>query len=306
MNGNWLVDELADSPSSSSCGFACSSGAISGPGLLCNTSNFSVPAEAGNVTWSLSPANAGTINQTGPVTMSVTRAPGYQGNVRVTAQINSESCGGAEIHKDVHFGNPEINGSTAIQGPAHLNDTQAGTFYISTTFVEHASSYDWVVISYDFPGANQYFTINNFNNGTAIITPNLDVPDGTYFAQLRITNACGYIPMERSFTVTNEIDQIYFSAFPNPSNGQLNIALKDPNLTKSSSKSSLNTSSPLGETVTVQLFNMQGVLIKQASFKSSELEKQQALFFDRVKNDIYTMRISSGSISEVHRIIIQK
>ena len=132
----------------------------------------------------------------------------------IVASTTSTKCGAADVIKTVYIGSPTPNQGTVVNGPDELASYQSGAFSLSNTNFNSALSYQWTVFSNVFPNADQYFQIQNQGNSTSVITPDGNAPTGYYTAQVRVTNSCGYYPLQKTFYVKKGPPQIFaFSVF---------------------------------------------------------------------------------------------
>ncbi|WP_046758675.1 T9SS type A sorting domain-containing protein [Kordia jejudonensis] len=298
-NGNWLATELNADPNDQDvfdCSFICDPDAISGPSLLCASANFSVGNATTTTTWTLNPANAGTIviNNNTDVTVNIT--PGFNGSVVITAAVASERCGNAILTKDVHFGRP--TGFASVTGDTDINPspTDSATFSVDTSNLTAFTTIDWVVFSNDFPNANQYFTFLNAANGaTTSIVAASNTPEGYYTIQARVANTCGFFPANKTFYVNEALpDQFFprmFTVYPNPTNGIVHIEL----IAMENNKSIRN------EAINGQLYDIYGGLKRTV-----KITNNAATFDTRgLATGVYILKVDCKNFIEHHQIIVK-
>ena len=299
-NGNWLVAELDDDPEFTDCSFVCAgSSLITGAGLICDSRTFIFQDGTPSITWSISPANAGSIsiNLLNPNQITVTRSNSYNGPATINANASSPKCGSNTITKNVWFGGPNINQSTSVSGPNNLDPGQTGLFSINTNNFNNASSFTWVLFSNQFPNASQHFTLNQVHNGLFTVKPDFDVPGGFYSVQARATNGCGFYPVSKTFYVeegdgipvlfrTSNIYKIY----PNPSSTAFNISLVDKK------QQPLDSENIFGE-----LLDLNGLFINKIEINDNNASVNAS----NLRKGIYILRIYYDGTFEGHQVIVE-
>jgi hypothetical protein len=217
-NGNWLAAELeVDQPGGAllvldDCSFVCDSeDAISGPIRLCSSGNYSIDSnEVTSVVWSLEPAHAGTTtaNIINP-TEVVVNNNSYNGFVTLIGTVQSIRCGNnIPVEKTIYFGRPTANGSISKTGDSslHPGPTDSAVFSVGTSNINALSSINWIVYSYSNQNASSFFNIQSLGSGSsAILRANQNTPPGNYVMQARLTNTCGFMPVNFSFSVTGTL-----------------------------------------------------------------------------------------------------
>jgi hypothetical protein len=96
-------------------------------------------------------------------------------------------------------------------GPTLLKWYQSGVFSTQNNNFPNHTAVQWVVFSYAFPNAGQYFqitpTVNNNFNVTVGVLPN--TPPGVYTVQCRVSNSCGTYYIDRTFNVEQGVPQFF-------------------------------------------------------------------------------------------------
>ncbi|WP_082113368.1 T9SS type A sorting domain-containing protein [Kordia jejudonensis] len=298
-NGDWLFAELNDNqnPIFTNCSMFCDEDLISGPGLVCNSAIYIINGldNFTTVTWTLDNPNSAIITGNNNAQITLTKAPGFNGFVTLTAQINSPRCGFVVRTKRIYLGVP--TGSPTISGDNDLNPgpTDSAVFSVNTNSVSSFSSINWTIFSYSFPNAIQYFTIQPTGNGkTIVVTANSNVPEGDYIVQARITNTCGFIPVDKEFHVNEggnaQFYPRFFTVSPNPSNGIINIQLKD------TSKTPQNQQEIQGE-----LYDIYGRFKEKVIISNYEAK----VITNRLTTGIYVLKIYMDKTVESHQIIVK-
>jgi hypothetical protein len=298
-NGDWLATELNTTTGDEeifNCSFFRENDPISGTSLICTSANYSVDVLNANIIWSLNPSAAGSITVNSSSAITVNRAFGYSGAVTLTAAIDSPTCGAALISKNIHFGNP--TGTARVTGDDDLNPspTDQAFFTVNTMNVNAFNSVTWTIFSHTFPNASQYFNIQTSSgNGTSVVVIAADdTPEGFYTAQARITNACGFLPANKTFYVNEKLpDQIFRSFFvvnPNPSKGNIHIQLK------STSRMPQNQ-----ETIQGELYDIYGRLKERVYISNYTAQ----LNTSRLVSGMYILKIYIDETVENHQVIVQ-
>jgi len=302
-NGDWLaveLDNIFGNEDTFNCTWSCDgSEAITGPGLICDSSNFTFQNGPTSISWSLTPSNAGSIsiNILNPNQITVTRSNSYNGPATINANASSPKCGSNTIPKNVWFGGPNVNQPTSVSGPNNLDPGQTGLFSINTNNFNNASSFTWVLFSNQFPNASQHFELNQVHDGLFTVKPDFDVPGGYYSVQARATNACGFYPVSKTFYVeegdgipvlfrTSNIYKIY----PNPSSTTFNISLVD------------KTQQPLdSENIYGELLDLNGLFMSRIDIN----DNKASVNANNLRKGVYILRIYYDGKSEGHQVIVE-
>ncbi|WP_040279308.1 T9SS type A sorting domain-containing protein [Psychroserpens damuponensis] len=307
-NGDWLAAELdvAIADFDFDCSFVCDENAISGSGLICNTATYSINStDITNIDWDITPVNAGTIteNINDVSQITITRAFGYSGTVTLSASVDTNRCGNdIPLSKTIHFGRPTANGSVLIFGDADLNPgpTDSAVFTVNTNNMQAWSSIDWVIYSGSYPNASINFNIQSTggSNKTVVVTADASTPEGSYYIQSRITNSCGYYPVDRVFYVNEAGDpQFYprmsnsYSVYPNPSKDIVNITSisDEKEQTKKDTK------------VSGELFDVLG----KSKLKVDMQHNKAQFSVARLNPGVYVLKIYLGEHIETHQVLVK-
>ncbi|TXE16326.1 T9SS type A sorting domain-containing protein [Psychroserpens burtonensis] len=308
-NGDWLAAELsAVIPNYNfDCTFICdNNGTISGPGLLCNTANYSVDIPAAtDIDWTITPANAATIteNMFDVTQITITRAGGYNGTVTLNASVDTNRCGNnISFNKTIHFGRLTVNGSVLVTGDSDLypGPTDSAVFTVNTSNVRVWNSIDWVIFSNSYPNASINFNIQSTggSGNTVVVTANSSTPEGNYTIQSRVTNSCGFYPVNKTFYVNEAGDpQFYprmatnYSVYPNPSKDIVHIDL----VTNEKEQTQENTK------VSGELFDVLG-----KSKLKVDMQRNGAQFnVSRLHPGVYVLKIYVGENIETHQVLVK-
>ncbi|TXD81042.1 T9SS type A sorting domain-containing protein [Subsaximicrobium wynnwilliamsii] len=302
-NGTWLATELDAAVGNEDvfdCSFVCGGeGTISGRGIICLSSNFSIGNATTTTTWSIVPANAGNITINSNTQITVNRAFGYNGSATLIANISSPDCGATSITKAVFFGAP--TGSASISGDDELNPGPADSafFNVNTNNVNSGAGVSWLVYSGTDQNAPLYFSLTPSGSGNSVVvTANEDTPEGDYYMQARISNSCGYLPANKMFHVNEGGVPQYFprtansySVYPNPSNTIVNVDLITAEVESTKSDT----------VISGELFDMLG----KPKLKI-ELQNNTAVFSVAPLNPgVYVLQIYLVNHMETHQILVK-
>jgi hypothetical protein len=123
-NGNWLIDELTETPDVVSCAFACNNAIkkIEGPESSCDTATFSFTSGYDNYFWDADGAAVSITNRYNNETV-ITRQNGFSGIVSLTLRVNSPKCGvgNTGYSKEIYVGAPHLDN-------AFTTELDSGTF----------------------------------------------------------------------------------------------------------------------------------------------------------------------------------
>jgi hypothetical protein len=310
-NGNWLADELeaespADYPVVENCSWACDSGssAIIGPGLICDAASFTFPHNSDNIEWSVEPSSAGSINVNPFDQNQITfnKSIFYLGSATLIADVSSVKCDDVTFSRDIWLGGPSTSVTTTISGPDDLDPGYTGIYNVSTGNFISVSSYDWFVISNDFPNAQQYFDTDQTSNGTFLVSPDFDVPGGHYTVQVRASNACGYYPISKTIYVEEGdgtpvitpvlfADSYLYKIYPNPSSSYFNVGLVD------SDEQPVSSNGIYGE-----LLDLNGLFVRNITINNNQAQVDAS----DLRKGVYILRIHYDNKIESHQVIIDR
>jgi hypothetical protein len=312
-NGNWLAAELEANipgntlPELPNCSFVCDENSIIGSGLVCNTATYSINSpEITNIDWTITPANAGTItvNMFDVTQMTITRAFGYNGSVTLNASVDTNRCGNnIPLNKTIHFGRPTANGSVQVTGDSDLNPgpTDAAVFTVNTSNVRAWDSIDWVIFSNSYPNASINFNIQSTGGSgkTVVVTAESYTPEGNYTIQSRLTNSCGFYPVNKTFYVNEAGDpQFYprlsssYSVYPNPSKDIVNIDFIQDQDFKEQTKEIK---------VSGELFDVLG----RSKLKIDMQNNGAQINVSRLNPGVYVLKIYLGANIETHQVLVK-
>jgi hypothetical protein len=312
-NGDWLAAELIGTDiETTDCSFVCSNTTISGNDTICSSGLYSVSVPINNditVLWSVNNANVILSNTTGNST-TVTNG-GFRGTVTLSATITSVRCdSNITITKNIHIGSPSQ--PTYLHGPAIVN-TGAIVNY-SAGKASGATSYTWW-LPYPFDVSNpiDYFA-QNWQMATTTgrqLTAMTGYAENSGYVQVMGVNECGRggakilfvqhgnggvgggaIPRadpqgKDIFTPSSEK---YFRIYPNPSNGIVNIVLKESN------------NKPLNQNeIQGKLFDLFGNIKRTVKI----INNTANLNTKGLVTGVYVLKIYRGETIESHQLIVK-
>ncbi|HNP67101.1 MAG TPA: T9SS type A sorting domain-containing protein [Aequorivita sp.] len=188
-NGNWLASELNlnDPNLVIDCSFFCDDQSINGPETICTTATYTIAApNTSNITWSVSPSNAGTFQGQGTNQGIFTLSPTYNGFFTISANAYNPDCGSKTITLEVFGGKPKIelewewdpNARRIFMELVGANGTDITKQGVT------ANNVYWQKINSGNGGT--------FSNGTGF-NKNVALPNNNSFVEIEITatNSCG-------------------------------------------------------------------------------------------------------------------
>ena len=222
---------------------------ISGPSLICTTSQYSIPnlPSGATVTWSSSNTSGLTINSGG----LATRVGSFNGAITLTASLNT--CSAIPITKNIYIGTPQkptVNfNSDVIISPGQ------GVVIIAYSTGGDPNQYSWR-FSKVSGNYNNGIDIGSNNNSTTCTVEGLNA--GSYKVFVKALNSCGiYSPEEYVYIKVKQNGGGALVVYPNPAAEQLTVAMIDSSW---SNPISLSAQSTYQET-------SQNAIIESADFK---------------------------------------
>jgi hypothetical protein len=183
---------------------------VTGSNSLCSSAMYSVsnlPSDITVTSWDVSNTSVASITFSG--NLATLTSIGGNGSVNVLATITN-SCGQSKIisKTNVAVGAPTAVGPISKTGASSLNPgpVDSAAFSVSTQNILALNSISWVVYSNTNQNAASFFNIQPLGNGsTAILRANQNTPLGSYVMQARLTNTCGFMPVNFSFSVVRPL-----------------------------------------------------------------------------------------------------
>ncbi|MDG5491812.1 zinc-dependent metalloprotease [Psychroserpens sp. SPM9] len=180
---------------------------INGPAQLCSGQATYTLTGATVADWHVS-TNLNIVSENGnTVTVELAHNGAVIGGTYVEAQLSN----GDLVRRNISTGSPTPSGSAVISGPNLLKYYQTGAFSTSSSNFSSYTNVEWVVFSYSFPNAGQYFDIRqNYNNDFFTEVEVLPTaPEGFYTVQCRVSNNCGTFYIDKQFEVKKARPQFY-------------------------------------------------------------------------------------------------
>jgi pimeloyl-ACP methyl ester carboxylesterase len=224
QNGNWLFQEINQSPVVNNCLYVCTNsfGTISGSSSLCTTGSYSLsgfPVGA-NVSWSVSPSFAVTSSTGSGPTANIQLSTTPSSQITLTFSLTT-SCGTDRVSRTISTGRPQftnnkVRGVQYSGSPVYLCP---GNHWLETTPVGATSSTAWQVpVPYIVTNGNYVDFTLPANFSSVVITATA-------------SNSCGstnqmFILLKQSYGCGSGY---FLSAFPNPTDEKLTISFEDEN-----------------------------------------------------------------------------
>lgn len=215
-NANWMFNEMQNvNPNNLNCTNECASStySITGSGLLCTSSGYSLnPITNGEtVTWSSTPANSVSFNPV--VGFQTTASKVGSGNVTINATVSScPSSNPFTTSIPVHLGGYSSS-DYPVSGPSSTCKNTYVTY--TTNTLPAATSYTWF-----YPAGGTWTYISGQN--TPSITLRTGTTTGNFQVGVRVANACdagGSYAIANTFV--SNCGSFAVEASPNPTNGEL-------------------------------------------------------------------------------------
>lgn len=307
-NGNWLAGELDRGQPLVNCSFSCNNLEINGPSIICSSPVvFSVPQGANSYSWQVQNSSvANLLSGTTGNSITLSQKGNNSGWITLKVSINGGDCGNATVSRQVYVGSPRVEsieevsvaqtGHTVPLAPfgscddvgLKLNFAPSFTNVQNMEWEKVTTNYQW---SQGMPGnSNEY----------VVITPTCN---GPIKFKVRMKNSCGWSDwQELEHSVTHcssncqsnppggSIDSGTFVIWPVPATTVLNVKIKgeDPGLLK------------VGETLTIQIFNSIGVMVKNVN----AIATQTAIDVSNLPSGTYTLVLTYNGVPESHQIVI--
>jgi hypothetical protein len=183
---------------------------VVGQSSLCSSAIYTVsnlPSDIIVTSWCVSNTSVASITFSG--NQATLTSIGGNGSVNVFATITN-SCGQSKTIPKTNraVGAPTALGPISKIGASSLNPgpVDSAAFSVSTQNILALNSISWVVYSNTNQNAASFFNIQPLGNGsTAILRANQNTPPGNYVMQARLTNTCGFMPVNFSFSVNGTL-----------------------------------------------------------------------------------------------------
>jgi len=314
-NGDWLAAELIGTDiETTDCSFVCENATITGDATLCTSEVYQIATSMSGdavVNWSVSNTSVAFLSNTTGLSTTLTTPPNsYRTEIVLTATISSARCSSSvSISKTIRIGKP---GTPAyLNGPTTVN-TGALVSY-NAGISEGATSYKWwlpypfgVSSPIDYFNQNWQMSPTNHRNLTAMT----GYAGNSGYVQVMGVNECGcggakilYVqhgnggsggggipiaPPQDDDVL--DISSKYFTIYPNPSNGVVNVDLK------SSTRVPLNQGNIEGK-----LYDLFGNIKKIVKISNN----RAIINTSGLSTGVYVLKIYGGEIIENHQIIVK-
>jgi len=143
-NGDWLTDEIQNTPVYTDCSAFCSGDLIMGSDYLCGSETYSIDVATTSVYWSITEgANLVSVSPNGSSAVITANNQDVNGYVTITADVTSSECGSYLATKRIWVGKSEYDIERDITSSQALLTVvpEGGAYY------QNISSYDWALIA---------------------------------------------------------------------------------------------------------------------------------------------------------------
>ncbi|MEB2778108.1 zinc-dependent metalloprotease [Algoriphagus sp. D3-2-R+10] len=211
---------IRNSVANATCLCDCVNSSISGPNILCSSTNFNLlnPPTGNSILWSVSPSNMFTGSTSGNGSTANLNPNSASRGLAILTFTVVTSCGNVEIKKPMWVGKASVQilGPYEFQFNTVQNFSTEGTYPYAIQYpLMGISNYQWSV----FPSGYEWIG----GNGSSGISLSISNPD-EYSLGLSVTNPCGVIGSEIAISVYDLWSM--FLIYPNPASGILNISKK--------------------------------------------------------------------------------
>ncbi len=291
-NGDWLANEISQTPTIANCSVLCGVSTITGNTTICSSEIYQLagftPGGGTDVFWSASPLNIVIIVPSADGSKAtITR--NSSGNVTLKATITA--CGQTRsVTKNIRVGGYGSN-DYPVTGPS----TSCKNSYVSFSTVDlpGATNYTWV-----YPG---YWT-DISGQGTRNFMIKTNTTSGA--VGVRVANACdaGGSPALQ-FVNVNTFCGSSFAVSPNPASGNVTISTtQNESTTLAKEASSTSTNNTASGFTKIKLFDKLGNLKKEYIYAKGT--KQTKLDLSALPPDMYIIKVFDGTNWEEHKIIV--
>lgn len=321
-NGDWLAAELDDNEEIFDCSFICSeSYQISGPDKFCSTASYAIENLPSGVTvnWVSDPPEAVNFTQ-GSNTTTATLVSGYEGNIEITAEITSSSCGTSDpIIKSVRAGTPLTYMRRSCPNPANSYCYISGLIRNYTIGDQIALQIDlegfsggfgfgdpnieWEKISGGFKFSTNNGEVDgigyprdngNKSIGSVAILEMTQSGSQSLFFQTRARNEeCGWGNWKFYHWDVQINSGFSFRYYPNPTQDELILEselLTDQEFTKESAQ------------LNIELYDFYGNRIHK--FNLSKNNKKERLDVSTLRKGTYILKLKDSDVEETYQIVI--
>jgi len=233
-NGDWIANELNNTPAAFNCSFICSNNmSITGGSAICSspvtyTLNNAPTGSGVSIVWSASVSGLVNIAPSSNGSQAtVTRSgTGQTGPLTLSAVVSNASCGSVTINSStVQVGVPTINISALQSGTCSSAGYQ--TWSLKASSPDAITSWQWTVDNSSSVG----WYIDNPNSPSTFV----DVPGGSGGGiSVTATSSCG--TGKNGVTIYSNCPHIAITATPNPTTNNVTIAVADKKETASFNK----------------------------------------------------------------------
>lgn len=304
-NGNWLATELDSNTNYDvfDCTFICANTQISGNDKLCNTATYSVPTGGTTFNWTITQgSNLVTLTGNGTANITLTALPGVSGQITISCTTGNAKCGYTTMPpKDIWVGLPEIYEFTSGIEQAYPSciigfdcfSTTLESSVISASFEGMSTAERDNPANWEWSRGNNLITLNTYGKDV-VVCPRAA---GVSSFKVRAKNSCGWSDWVDygSFVISNcynnlNISTNTYTVYPNPSNADVNIDLRDQ-----------NNKPQEGAVISGELFDLIGMSKSLVTISNNRATFSVA----NLSQGIYILKIYIDGQVETHQVAVE-
>ncbi len=310
-NGDWVADELTNTPQAANCSAFCTTLTMTGPATLCTSATYSVQAITGaTYTWTAIPAGSITFSGTGNA-VTATKNATFNGNATIRVTVAIANCGNTVLNKAVAVGNVAGSITATYNSPSNpaqplypLAKFDLTTYYdaclslrIIPTNVPSGVTVTWsATVS---PGATWQQVGNYFVCFFTALNQTADV-------NMSIANACGSSSAHYRFRCINTglcggPTPLRGIISPNPAQHTVTVTLNEED--NMAAKAGIPAQS--GSNITqVKIYNAYGATVKSVGYAGTA--KQVQVDVSGLAAGLYFLEVSNGTNSQTTKLVIAR
>lgn len=303
-NGNWLANELSEDPSLiDDCSFTCANNQINGKDQLCASAVYSAPTGGTTFNWTITQgSNLVTLTGNGTANVTLTRLPNASGQVTISCITGSTKCGsGPLLVKNIWVGLPEIYEFTSGIEQAYPSciigfdcfSTTLESSVISASFEGMTTAERDNPANWEWSRGNNLIMLNSYGKDV-VVCPRAA---GVSSFKVRAKNSCGWSDWVDygSFVISNcynnlNISTDTYTVYPNPSNADVNIDLRDQ-----------NNKPQEGAIISGELFDLVGMSKSLVTISNNRATFSVA----NLSQGIYILKIYIDGQIETHQVAVE-
>jgi hypothetical protein len=280
-NGNWLANELNNTPETENCSYICSNTQITGADLLCTSSTYTAPSGGIFNNWTITQGTSlVTLTGNGTPNVTLTALPNASGAITLSLTMGDDGakCGNVTLTKTIWVGKPSFTFEYTYFEPQPVKSTLCAISDVSNLTLAQQG-----VTNVVYTTSNNEF-ISNWGGPYCVRGTNVFCVNAT------ATNACGSTTLQYDCDFGRIANNNIFKIYPNPSNDIVNIEIRDENNIPVKSA-----------TVSGELFDMMG----QSKSKVEIYNNKSTFSVKGLNKGIYVLKIYIDSQIESHQIAVE-